>query len=135
MEAHISSATKITQKEPKENTKERGISLTIMGQKSIYNSTHKHQWSPNETLGFNQDDHPYRMYNETGIPEFLKFQIPGLPARSYQTRFYQCVHPTHMYVSHAIQILKNPPEYTMRYSVQPGRNTKNEMHAHLLGNV
>ena len=38
-------------------------------------------------------------------------------------------------MSHAIQILKNPPEYTMRYSVQPGRNTKNEMHAHLLGNA
>ena len=34
-----------------------------------------------------------------------------------------------------IQILKNPPEYTMRNSVQPGRNTKNEAHAHLLGNV
>ena len=40
MEAHISSATQITQKEPKETTKERGISLTIMGQRSIYNSTH-----------------------------------------------------------------------------------------------
>ena len=33
MEAHISSVTKITQKEPKETTKERGISLTIMGQR------------------------------------------------------------------------------------------------------
>ena len=32
------------------------------------------------------------------------------------------------------QILKNPPEYTMQYSVQPGRKTKNEAHAHLLGN-
>ena len=32
------------------------------------------------------------------------------------------------------QILKIPPEYTMQYSVQPGRNTKNEAHAHLLGN-
>ena len=31
------------------------------------------------------------------------------------------------------QVLKNPPEYTMQYSVQPGRNTKNEAHAHLLG--
>ena len=40
MEAHISSATQTTQKEPKETTKERGISLTIMGQRSIYNSTH-----------------------------------------------------------------------------------------------
>ena len=33
------------------------------------------------------------------------------------------------------QILKNPPEYTMKYSVQPGRNTKNESHAHLFGNA
>ena len=80
MEAHISSATQITQKEPKETTKERGISLTIMGQRSIYNSTHRpHQWSINETLGFNQDDHLHRMCNETGIPEFLELQIPGIP--------------------------------------------------------
>ena len=79
MEARISSATQITQKEPKETTKERGISLTTMGQRSIYNSTHKSQWSPNEMLGFNQDDHPYRMCSETGIPEFLELQIPGIP--------------------------------------------------------
>ena len=44
-----------------------------MGQRKIYNSIHKLQWSHNETLGFNQDDHPYRMCNETGIPEFLEF--------------------------------------------------------------
>ena len=50
-----------------------------MGQRSIYNSTHKPQMSLDETLGFNQDDHPYRMCNETGIPEFLEFQIPGIP--------------------------------------------------------
>ena len=56
-----------------------GISLTIMGQRSIYNSIHKSQRSPNETIGFNQDDHPYRMCNETGIPEFLELQIPGIP--------------------------------------------------------
>ena len=80
MEAHISSATQITQKkEPKEITKERGISLTIMAQRSIYNSTHKPQRSINETLGFNHDDHLHRMCNETGIPEFLEFQIPGIP--------------------------------------------------------
>ena len=30
-------------------------------------------------LGFNQDDHPYRMCNETGIPEFLELQILGIP--------------------------------------------------------
>ena len=46
MEAHISSATQITQKQPKESTKERGISLTIMGQKSIYNSTHNPSGHP-----------------------------------------------------------------------------------------
>ena len=75
MEAHISSATQITQKkEPKEITKERGISLTIMAQRSIYNSTHKPQRSINETLGFNHDDHLHRMCNETGIP-----RIPGIP--------------------------------------------------------
>ena len=75
MEAHISSATQITKKEPKETTKERGISLTIMGRRSIYNSTHKPLHSLNETIGFNQDDHLHRMCNETGIPE----QIPGIP--------------------------------------------------------
>ena len=79
MEAHISNATKIAQKYPNETTKERAISLTIMGQRSIYNSTHNPQRSPNETLGFNHDDHIHRMCNETGIHEFLKFQIPGIP--------------------------------------------------------
>ena len=39
-----------------------------MGQRQTYNSVHKPQRSPNETIGFNQDDHPYRMCNETGIP-------------------------------------------------------------------
>ena len=70
---------KIIQKEQKETTKEGGISLAIMGQRSIYNSIHKPQRSPNEMIGFNQDDHPYRMCNETGIPEFLELQIPGIP--------------------------------------------------------
>ena len=70
---------KITQKQQKETTKKGGISLTIMGQKSIYNSIHKLHRSPNKTIGFNQDDHPYRMCNETGIPEFLELQIQGIP--------------------------------------------------------
>ena len=30
-------------------------------------------------LGFNHDDYLHRMCNETGIPEFLEFQIPGIP--------------------------------------------------------
>ena len=70
---------KITQKEQKEATKEGGIFLTIMGQRSIYNSIHKPHRSPKETLGFNKNDHPYRMCNETEIPEFLELQIPGIP--------------------------------------------------------
>ena len=49
-----------------------------MGQRQTYNSIHKPQRSPNETIGFNQDGHPYRMCNETGIPEFLELQIPGI---------------------------------------------------------
>ena len=50
-----------------------------MGQRQTYNSIHKPQRSPNEMLGFDQDDHPYRMCNETGIPEFLELQIPEIP--------------------------------------------------------
>ena len=50
-----------------------------MGQRSIYNSTHNPQRSLNETLGFNHGDHLHTMCNETGIPEFLEFQIPGIP--------------------------------------------------------
>ena len=79
--------------------------------------------------------------------EFLNTEIPNsrnfyghdgdvtcaLPALSYPTRIYQHAHPTPIYVSHAIQILKNPPEYTMQNRVQSGRNTKNDTHAHLLG--
>ena len=50
-----------------------------MGQRSIYNSAHIPHRSLNETLGFNHDDHLHRMCNETGIPEFLGLQIPGIP--------------------------------------------------------
>ena len=67
---------KIAQKEQKYTIKKGGISLTIMVQRQTYNSIHKPQRLPNETLEFNQDDHPYRMCNETGIPEFLELQIP-----------------------------------------------------------
>ena len=50
-----------------------------MGQRSIYNSTHKPHRSLNETIGFNHDDHLHRMCNETGIREILEFQFPGIP--------------------------------------------------------
>ena len=61
MEAHMPMQHKNHTKTTKRNNKERGISLTIMDQKSIYNSIHKPQRSHNETIGFNQDGHPYRM--------------------------------------------------------------------------
>ena len=70
---------KITQKKQKETTKKGEISLTIMGKRQIYNSIHKPHRSPNKMIGFNQDVHPYRMCNETEIPEFLELQIPGIP--------------------------------------------------------
>ena len=79
MEAHISNRTQISKKQRKETTEESGISLTIIGQTSIYNSTHNPQRSLKETLGFNHGDHLHRMCNETGIPEFLELQIPGIP--------------------------------------------------------
>ena len=79
MEAHMPSATQNNPKRTKRNNKKGGISLTIMDQRQTYNSIHNPQQTPNETLGFNQDDPPYRMCNETGIPEFLELQIPGIP--------------------------------------------------------
>ena len=92
MEAHISSATRITEKEPKETTKRKGISLTIMGQRSIYNSTHNPQRSLDETIGFNHDDHLHRMCNEAGIPEFLGFQFPGNPMVGMVTSHARSLH-------------------------------------------
>ena len=59
MEAQMSNATKIRQKEQKETTKRRRIILNHNEQKSIYNSTHKPQRSLNETLGFNHGHHQY----------------------------------------------------------------------------
>ena len=64
------------------------------------------------------------MCNEAGIPEFKEFQIPGFPmvvmvtshVRSLRNPTQQDFINTHtppIYVSHAFQILKNPPEYTM----------------------
>ena len=50
-----------------------------MGQRQTYNSIHKPQRLNNGTIGFNQDDHPYRMCNERGIPEFQELQIPEIP--------------------------------------------------------
>ena len=46
MEAHMPSATQNNPKGAKETTKEGGISLTIMGQRSIYNSIHNPSGHP-----------------------------------------------------------------------------------------
>ena len=50
-----------------------------MGKRQTYNSIRKPQRTHKETLGINQDDHPYRICNETRIPEFLELQIPEIP--------------------------------------------------------
>ena len=77
-----------------------------MGQRPIYNSTHKPQQSPNETLGFNHDDHLHRMCNETGIPEFLGFQIPGIPMVTIVTsRTRSLRDPTQQHFIHARTLL------------------------------
>ena len=79
MEAHIFSATQITQKEPKETTKRKGNILNHNGPEvNLQLNTYTPE-ALDETLGFNHDDHLHRMCNETGIPEFLEFQIPGIP--------------------------------------------------------
>ena len=102
MEAHISSPTQIIKMSQKKPQKERGISLTIMGQRSIYNSSHKPQRPLDETLGFNHDDHLHRMCNETGIPDFLEFQIPGIPMVVIVTsRACSMRHPTQQDFIHA----------------------------------
>ena len=66
-----------------------------MGQRPIYNSTHKPQRSLDETLRFNHGDHLHRMCNETGIPEFLKFQIQGIPMVVMVTSRAHSVHEVH----------------------------------------
>ena len=78
MDSHMPSTTQNNPKRAKRNNQERRNILNHNGPKSIYNSIHKPQRSLNETLGVNQDDHPYRMCNETGIPAFLELQIPGI---------------------------------------------------------
>ena len=52
------------------------------------------------------------------------------------SRAHSLRNPTQQdFINACTQVLKNPPEYTMQHSVQPGRNTKNEVHPHLLGNA
>ena len=75
MEAHISSATQITQKEQKETTKERGISLTIMGQRSIYNPTHKPQQSLDDEFHANPSQN-FTPYNSQSVAVGTQLTLP-----------------------------------------------------------
>ena len=79
-----------------------------MGQRSIYNTTHNPQRSLNETLESNHGDQLHRMCNETGIPEFLEFQIPGIPVVAIVTsRTRSLRNPTQQDFIHA----RNLPIY------------------------
>ena len=62
------SATQNNSKSTKRNNQERRNILNHNGPKANL-----------QLSTFNQDDDPYRMCNETGIPEFLELQIPGIP--------------------------------------------------------
>ena len=75
MEAHMPSATQNNPKGVKRNHQRRRNILNHNGPKV---NLQLHTYTPavpQRILGFDQDDHPYRMCNETGIPEFLEFQI------------------------------------------------------------
>ena len=83
------------------------------------------------------------MCNETGIPEFLELQIPGIPMVVMMTSRVHSLHdPTqqdlstcvpypYIYVTHNT----NSEEPSRVHYAIPGRNTKNEMHAHLSRNA
>ena len=79
MEAHMPSATQNTPKRAKRNHQRRRNILNHNWPKVNLQLNTTDPRSPNESPGFNQNDHPYRMCNEAGIPEFLELQIPGIP--------------------------------------------------------
>ena len=110
-----------------------------MGQRSIYNSTHTPQRSLDETLGFNHGDHLHRMCNETGIPEFLEFQIPGIPMVVIVTsRTRSLRDPTQQDFIHArtLPIYKCHTRFKFRRTLKPtlcGIVYKEEKHTKLTG--
>ena len=71
MVAHMPSTTQNNPKRTKRNNQERRNIHNHNGTKANLQLIHKPHRFPNEMLGLNQDDHPYRMCNET--------QIPGIP--------------------------------------------------------
>ena len=79
MEAHMPSATQNNPKGAKRNHQRRRNTLNHNGPKVNLQLNTCTPAVTQRKLGFNQDDHPYRMCNETGIPEFLELQIPGIP--------------------------------------------------------
>ena len=76
------------------------------------------------------------MCNETGIPSVMIVTSLARSLRDPTQQDFINARTLPIYKCHTqFQVLKNPPEYTIQYSVQRGRNTKNEAHAHLLGNA
>ena len=75
------------------------------------------------------------MCNETGIPEFLEFQIPGIPMVVIVTSCPRSLRdPTQQDFINA----RTLPIYiyvTCDSNSEEPWNTKNETHAHLLGNA
>ena len=69
-------------------------------------------------LGFNQDDHPYRMCNETGIPEFLELQIPGIPMVVMLTsRVNSLCAPTQQYFIHVTHVSNSEEPSRVHYAI------------------
>ena len=73
-----------------------------MGQRETYNSIHKPHRSTNETLGLIQDDHPYRMCNETGIPMVMivTSRVCSLRDPTQQDFINACTLPTYKCHTH-----------------------------------
>ena len=85
MEAHISSATQITQKEPKRNHQRKRNILNHNGPKVNLQLNTSTPSVTQRNARVNQGDHLHRMCNETGIPEFLELQFPGIPMAMMET--------------------------------------------------
>ena len=73
-----------TQQDHKNNTtnhnvpiQRESLSLILVDQGQAYNSKHKPQRSPNETLGFNWDGRTYSTHNIAKVPDWLIFLNPA----------------------------------------------------------
>ena len=133
----------IAQQNHKDNTtnhnvpiQRESLSLILVDKGQAYNSKHKPQQLPNETLGFNWDGHAYSMHNITKIPDWLIFLNQAFSlvmmlmsiARSLHNLSQQDfihAHTLPIYTCHTPHILwTNHQVYTIQYCVQQGRNSR-----------